>query len=911
MVSSFSHQRQNINLFLIIFLLINYLMMSKADAETEKKRDLLNSNKTSDTIPEKILINNSAKYYQENLNNIKITQNLALEPIRVFPNTNEINVPEPLNPLKKPDSDYDKPDIPIQQNITPILLKKDLELLILNALNNSALKYPWIIDPRDNFSFYSSTFNPLEDTKYINFSIKFSSEDPIFDRFSFANFPKQDQLYWILSGNRVVVETKGWQSGVVYQGESRDNVTRQTIRLTQKLWGMQAVFSLPQGVQELAEEIGINQFTVESIAAEVTNPVGVPAAPIIINTNSSNTSTAFLVPNAISFTTEKDPLILQSFPTSDLQPLLGEVRLNRGSVISQETLKKAGFLWGNPLTGQSTQFQPLITSNPGIKVGNREKFSNLDLFDILLNPSITRNQRSLSYLNSLYWVSLSGQQNNLGIINTNQKYDWHKFYFSLPHNRTLLKYDFLEPKATYTNISSNPGISLSLSFSEKKIDELQTANATLGMLIGGIFELINFPHLEQSLQEARERFSRQENFATLDSKTTPEQRRKINQVLNRTLFLSNITSGLEQVSGKLTFPSIITPNSSSMLQMRTGNHQRAVQFIDGKRTWTEGKTFISKAEVSNNSFGRLTSVAVPVPSQKTPNRSSAAQVTLTAPNGQQYVQNWSSADNKYFPINIRSFDIAFDRIELSQDGQLNTYLQAFDGYLSLPTIEVLWAGSSQKWNYSIGSGVWFNLNADSAFNIANNFGVLEPTLGIYTKGTLNYINTHIEVDTKGQPQAITNHIPSLQFYWNSAANSQNPAYLNLSYFFSHQNRNLNYSLSTAFILVDDNKYSLTPLAFLQGKLVLNTGLEFRTSLEIRDDFFYTLEGIKKINYNWYFGAYIQNFRNIDRGIKNRVYDFSYGLVIQRNTPGNNAFWESRIGMSGDIFEAKFQGGLRF
>lgn len=92
---------------------------------------------------------------------------------------------------------------------------------------------------------------------------------------------------------------------------------------------------------------------------------------------------------------------------------------------------------------------------------------------------------------------------------------------------------------------------------------------------------------------------------------------------------------------------------------------------------------------------------------------------------------------------------------------------------------------------------------------------------------------------------------------------------------------------------------------------LNTGLEFNTSVEIRDEVFYTFDGLKRINPHWSVGAYLQNFRNIDKGTRNRVSNFSYGLLIQHNTPGSNNFWESRIGMSGDIFEARFEGGFRF
>ncbi|UKO95841.1 hypothetical protein [Nostoc sp. UHCC 0870] len=911
-----NHVKIVIKIAIFTVLLTTNLIAGRVSAKKHSDLKLLVPSKLFDDTTEKLSHKRLLEDISKALDSKVITQNLSPDQIRVIPNPNNTNILDPINPFQKPDSDADendtiKPNTPDEQDENTKSPKNTLELLISNALSNSVLRYPWIIDPRDNFTFYSSTFNPIEDSKYIDFSIKFSSQDAVFNRFTFAEFPQKDQFYWVLPGNRVVVETKGWQSGVIYQGESSNTEIKQTIRLTQRLWGMQTVFSLPESLEELTEEVGMNQFSIESIAAEVNNPVGVPAASLMINSGSNqNNSISSLVPNISSFNADRDPLILQTFPTSNLQPLLGEVSLSRGSVIPQDTLENAGFIWGNPLTRERTQFQPPITSNPGIKVGNRGEFDNFDLYNVLLNPSISDNQRNFYYLNSLYWVSLSERQNNRGIRERTENYDWHRFSFSYSHNRTLLEYDPLEAKATYTNISTNPGLSLSLSFGEREIDKLQTANSTLGMLMGGIFGLIDFPHLTQSLQEAKERFARQESFTNLDSKATPEQRRQINQRLNRSLFLGDRTSGLEQVSGKLTFPSTITPNSSNILQIRTGNHRRLVQFLDGKRTWREGETFISNAQVSNNSFGRLTSVNVPVPSQGGSNRSSALQVTLTDPNGQQFSQSLSSSDMTSLPIDVRLFDIAFDRIELSQDGQLMTYLQAFDGYLYLPTIEILLAGSSRKWNYSINSGIWFNLNADTAFNVTNNFGFLEPTLGIYANGALNYINTSVEVNAEGKTQAITNHIPSLQFYWNSAANFQNPNYLNLNYFFSRQDKNLNYSLSTGIILLDDET-SFIPSGFFQGRLVLNTGLEFSTSVEIRDQFFYTLEGIKPINPQWSLGVYLQNFISIERGIKNRVNDFSYGLIIQHNTPGSRMFWESRIGMNGDIFKTTFQGGFSF
>lgn len=781
-------------------------------------------------------------------------------------------------------------------------------------------------------TFPPSKFNPLKGENYTDFIVNSARDEPIVNRFTFAHFPGEHQLYWLLPGNRIVIETQGWQSGILYQGQSTKIESRQSILFTQKLWGMQAVSSIPQSFKELTGELDNNKFSIQSIGAEIINPPGSPTPKVIINNGDNNS----LIPSISLISTlgtastynlqgggslfkfldaDNTPLILQSFPTSNLQPLLEAGNLTPGTIISQVALEKIGFYWGNPLTDDKTRFQPQITSLPGIKIGQEGKFDNRELLNLLINPFLSARQRDLYYLNSLYWVPLGEKQINIGVSNKQDNYHWQRLYFSRPHNRTLLQYDPVKIQATYTNVFSNPGISLSLSANELKIDDLQTANTTLGMLMGGIFELIYPPQLEQSLQEAKKRFLQQHNFADLNIKATPEQIRKLNQSLNRILLLGNRTSSLEQVSGTFTFPSKITLDNSSIFQIRTGNYQRTVQFLDGNRTWRQNsQTFISKADLSNNSFAPLTFIGVPIPLEQTSirpkNRSSAAQVTLTNSDGNKFVQNWSSADMTSVPMNIRSFGLAFDNIELSQVGQIITQLQGFNGYLSLPTLEFLWAGSLGDWNYSVNSGVWFNLNGDSAFNVPNNnLGLSEPTLGIYANGGLSYINTHTKFNPDGRIEAITSHIPALRFSWNSAANSQNPAYLNLSYFFSHQDKNLNYSLAPALILID-NKSDLRLAGFLQSKFLLPTGLEFNTFLELSDNFFYMLEGMQRINQNWSFGIYVQNFRDINRGIKSRSNDLSYGLLIKHGS-SSGTFWESRFGMSGDNFEVRFEGGWQF
>lgn len=865
---------------------------------------------------------------------IFITQTPTPDPIQIFPNFNDIEIPGILN---SPEILESEPRNTNEETTEQLLPKQAQEAIILNAITNSANRYPGIIHPTDNIKF-SSSFNPSHHENYTDFSIKFADEEPIINRFNFANFPAEEQFYWILPDNRIVIETQGWQSKISYQGQSREIDRRQTVQLTQRLWGKQAVWAIPQTFQELTGEIDFKQFYIQSIAAEAINPQGNAASSITINSefshdDSNENSLTLPINNILSLSNastnssrgggalfesldiENTPLILQAFPTNNLQPLL-EDGLFVGAKLSQETLEKLGISWGNPLNEEDSDFQPEITSLPGIKIGQLGKFDNWELLNILVNPFISDKERQLYYLNSLYWVSL-GQREPQLIRSSEQteSYNWHKFNFSRPHNQTLLQYDAAEIKGTYTNIFTNPGISLSLASNPIRVDKLQTANSTIGMLMGGFFKLINPQQLSQSLTAAKARLERQENFAPLNSKATPEQRRQINERLNRTLLLGNRSSALEEISGTFTFPSLITPLSSNLFQIRTGNHKRGIQFINGNSIWNPGNTYISQAQLSDNSFGPLSFTGVPIPVDKTSvipsNRSSAVQVNLISPDGSQFVQNFNSVDMIAVPMNVRSVDIAFDRLELSQLGQINTQLQTFSGYLYLPTVEALWAGSLGKWNYSINSGIWFNLNSDSAFHIANNnLGVPEPNLGVYAHGLLNFINTHVEVDAEGRTLAITNHIPALRFSWNSAANSSNPAYLNLSYYFSRQDRNLNYSLNSGILFIDD-QLNLQQLGFFQGKFALKTGLEFSSSLEISDNFFYSVESRKQLNSYWSVGAYLQNYRTTEQGIRNRVSDLFYGFLMKNNLADNGGFWESRLGINGNGLEVRFEGGWQF
>ncbi|MBE9215899.1 hypothetical protein IQ247_25095 [Plectonema cf. radiosum LEGE 06105] len=912
--------------YLTSITLINFLMIVQSKATVISDVNLIETHKHSQTevIPS-----------SKQIESPTVAQTITPESIKVVPQPNDILIPEKLE-SDSSDSQQKQPVTPKEEIDNPALKKQVLELYILNSISNSAKRYPWLINPTDNLNFSPETFNPIREKTYTNFDIKFAQEQPIVDKLTVANFRQPEQFYWILPDNRIVIETKGLQAGILYQGETTELENKLKLKLSQALWGMQSVIVLPQRFEDLIGEVDVSNFSIQTTVAELVTPEGVIAPPVTINnTNSNNSNTIkpiselVVTPKVGSASTRNPqgggalfrnldaknaPQILQAFPTNNLKPLLEAEGLFKGAFIPQDVLAKTGFFWENPLTGEQSKFQPEITSTPGIKVAQGDKFDNLDLLNVLINPYLKQQQRDNYYFNSLFWVSLGQRQPKIveNIIDK-QEDDSHRLYLSNPHNRTLLQYDSTEVKATYHNVFANPGISLS--FNQGKVDKLQTANTTLSLLMGGIFASIQPPQLEQSLEEAKVKYNQQENLAALNSKATSQQRKEINQRLNRTLFLTNNTSSLEQVSGKFTFPSSITPKKSHLWQIRTGNHRRTVQFIQKESEWIEGDTYISKIRLSNDDFGPLTFIGLPIPLNQTSiqpvNRSSALEIKLINPDGEQFVQNFNSSDLTMVPMNIRAFDMASDRIELTQIGQLNHKFQIFNGSLSLPTVEALWSGSSGNWNYGINSGLWFNLNSASAFNVANNnAGKQEPGLGVYMNGLLNLISNDVKVNAEGKTQSVTTHVPTLRFHWNSAANSLNPSYLNLSYSMFHQNQKFNYSLTPGIIIIDDNS-RLKESAFIQTNWGWNTGWNIKGTMEINDNFYYSLEGLKKLNPNWSVGSYFKNYRNTNNGFNSRVSDLSYGLIIQNNLSGNNSFWQSKLGISGNSFDAQFQGSLRF
>ncbi|WP_422394154.1 hypothetical protein [Nostoc flagelliforme] len=865
-------------------------------------------------------------------------------------------------PPKPPEEDEEKPELDtnkpsnsnqpkphtLQQRILIQKLrriKKQQQVIqkkiIIDALTNSASRYPWITNPTDNLTFKPQLFKPNKDENYIDtdLSIRFSGDNQIIEKFTYGKFPESEQFYWVLDNNRLVIETKGTQAGILYQGRASENYSTQNMTSTQGFWGLQSLNTLPVNFDKLIGEVGVDNFSIVSIAGQVTNPEGVPAGRVIINSgvNPEDPNVTILRNPTLNLGSgstlsnqggealfdlldaTNTPQILQAFPTTDMKPLLdgGNVQLQVGEIIPNSALEAAGIFWGDILTGEGFGFTAPVSSLPGVKIAQRGRFDNFDLLNIAINPYLTETERDLSYLNSLFWVSFGKRDPEFEVLSQTKKTsDWHRLYTSYPHNRTIVQYDPEKISASYSNVFASPGFSITANFSEFSIDGIQTVNSTLGLALGGIFKFVKIDNIDESLVEARERFKNGETFAELNTKSTPNQRRQINNRLNRTLAYFNAASNLEQVSGNMTIESKITPNNSSILTLRTGNHKRAVQFLQQDIELLDpGDTFFSTLRLSNERFGPLTFIGNQIPLNNTDinpvNESSAVEVILTNTEGRQFVQKFSSADNTIVPLSVRTFDLAFDYFELTRVDLIGVSFNSFNGYLSLPSVELLAAGSSGDLNYSASLGTWFNVDAKSAPGVSNNnLGLPEPSVGIYVSALVNQIKTHVQLDSNKKPVAVNTHVPSLQINWNSASNVNNPFSTILSYYFNRQQKYLSFSLAPAIAYIQENSNGEF-LGLFSGELSTSTGLNINTNLELGENFFYELKGLQKLGTNLSLGAYIKNYATKNVGLNSRVSGINYGLIFRHHFPDNNVFLESLIGTGENGFDMQIKGGYRF
>jgi hypothetical protein len=822
---------------------------------------------------------------------------------------------------------------------------------VRQALTNTHQRYPFLLNPTGRVQSRFTGFNGTKRDKSAYIDLSYTDRQFTIDDLTVADFPKSQQLYWILPGNRIVMETKGWVGEVDYQGRATDTTIVRQFKTSQVLWGLQSAWLLPQPLQDLVSQDKFqNNSSILTVAGEVVNPdVANNVAinlDIIPNPRSNEISSSIApiqTPRIGTASTSSSqgggslfslleaanaPLVLQAFPTNNMQVLLEGEGLFQGARVSPTLLTKAGITFGNPFTGEGFEFQPELTSQPGIKVAKPDQFDNFDLLNVLVNPFLDEKQRRLYYLNSLHWVSLGVRPPTVVNTTTNSiQQNWYQAKLQRPHNRTLLQYEATPGRATYYNLFSNPGAAISFSFDAQAIHLGQSWNTTAGSLLGMLFSWIHPFRLEKSLWEAKLRLNREEAFKPLRTETTSDQRRQINQRLDRALNIAQINSGIAQVSGILAMPAAITPDRADMFQVRAGNYRRRVRLFDGQETAQADEIYIDKLKLSDREFGPLTTIGVPVPKSLTnittkvqePNRSTAVKTIVTSNDGSDrlvFEENSGSVNLSLndtaltsVPVGVRTFDSAFDRIELAQNGRVKTLIEGFDGYQYVPALEAVWQRSRGEFNYAWSTGTWQNLAPNSAPNVKQNrLGKREPSMGIYTNAMVNWTKSGIRLNQAKQVTKSLRHLGTVQFSWNSAPNQLNPAYLNLNYTYVQQTPAMNY-VGTVGALLTAYSQKIEPTLFNRNQWGWKSGLDVITSLEVSDRSNFLVETLQRISSRWSAGLYYQNFRT-NPGLAERLQGKEYGLIAQyRSRPGNS--WQARFSFDRQDWKLQLQGNISF
>ncbi|MFQ3679416.1 MAG: hypothetical protein SNJ60_02760 [Pseudanabaenaceae cyanobacterium] len=781
------------------------------------------------------------------------------------------------------------------------------------ALANTAQRYPWIVDPSDRLTFSPSEFNPLAGENYINLDVRFARQNPNLLKFTYGRFPVEDQLYWVLPGNRVAIETQGWQGGLLHRGEGQALTLRRRIEQRRTITGVQTVTTLPENFAELAQD-GIS---VTALAARLENPPGIPApaialprpanaTPITPAVGNTNSPTGGVV-NFDRLTVTNAPQVLQGFPTNNLQGLFENVPLRPGQPISEAALAAYGLAWGQPQPATTPLSE--FTSLPGVKILQPEGFENRDLLQLLTDPTLSPLTKQRYYLNSLFWSAFAAREPEITDRLATDTGLWQRVYISRPLNQTLLVYGETTPTAEYTNRFVNLGLSGVANLQTGQLDGRQSVNNLVGMLLGGVFLAVNPEPLRESLQEARSQQAAQASFAPLTTQVPPEIRRAINQRLNDSLFYGNLVSGLEQVSGRLVFSQSLAPNHSSLFQVRAGLHRRVLTLSQREIPEpTAGPTEIASVRTSIDKFP-LTFLGATVPTNLPSHQAEAAQVVVTTPDGREFVQELGSSLTTV-PVGIQRSILAFDRIELGRVDRQTARLADFRGYASLPSVEAAWNGSSNGFQYAVNSGLWFNVAPDAAGPVtANNRGASEPSLGAFGNALVNW--NHVQVDREGDRiTSVTANTPILRLAWNSAATPDNSNLVSLAYAFRRQVPGWEFALTPGAALVFDAAES-RGIAFVQGNLATLGGLEVNGSIESDRQVFWRLEGTQRLGPQWAVGGYAQNFREIVQGIDTRVGGTAYGLTVKYTLPQSRLGLESQVGIAEDSVEARFRGSLRF
>lgn len=205
-----------------------------------------------------------------------------------------------------------------------------------------------------------------------------------------------------------------------------------------------------------------------------------------------------------------------------------------------------------------------------------------------------------------------------------------------------------------------------------------------------------------------------------------------------------------------------------------------------------------------------------------------------------------------------------------------------------------------------------NTAPNNAGNVANNnLGIVEPAIGMYANAIAVWSFTQVDRDEKNNPTAITTTSPVIRLNWNSGTNINNSSTANFSYTFSRQAiGGIGFSLTPGILIANEGS-RLRNISFIQGSLDVGSGLRFRTSLELDQNLFCTLEGTQQIDPSWSLGIFFKNFREFNVGVDTRAIATNYGVSVKYQILGSPATIETQIGMSNDNIEVRIKGNFRF
>ena len=727
--------------------------------------------------------------------------------IPALPDSEEPPQEPPQEPPKKPPS-------------TPTENRTVLTALIRGLLQSSASRYPYVVNTSDQLVINPRNFQPLKSSLYSTFNFDYrttpllnnSRRNSLIQSATISLYPQDEQFYWLLDGNQLVMETQGKHMNLGYQGSVSQQTTTQAAQTSTTFKGTQVAIGLAVDFRELVGNQKLDDVSFIVGAAEITLPPGTNLtddAQLNLNitqpNGTFNQSIYFMddpdkgntrsILGGGSFFENLDatnaPEFFLGFPTVNLKPLLNNgVTLEVGSRVPRENAIAFGLTPGNILTSQGFSFQPEVSSLPGVKKLRFNESENNDLVAVLSNPFLTEQQKDLHYLNSFMWNNFGFKEPKIATttkLNNNDGGEyWSRYTFSLSRNRNLIYYDPEEARLSYLNVFSNPGISLTTE-EWKNTDFNQSVNASVGLIVGGLFNLINPGDLHETLSVAKEEYQQLRPLGNLKSKSTSEERREMNTRLNNTLSYADSNTNLSQVSGSYTFASNVTPNSSSLFQFRTGIYRRLVQFIEQEVTpWNPDEFFVIES-VNFSDLNPISYTGVNIPVEITDINRTVDLSFLQATNSNGEVlfnESFVVDSGKIFtvapiPGSSKAFTLGSGRIVLSTSQQREIDTRSYVGDIYLPAMEFLMSGTLNDFNYALSAGMWFNLFPDSApmvnSNLSNSVGTQESSMGGILKLALKKDFNNI---SPGENKSSSQSVSSSHFF--SLEYNTNPNALNLS-----------------------------------------------------------------------------------------------------------------------------------